>query len=152
METIRELDDEECCGEHKCLSKRSKPLNSYLNLHFQQNEIPQLIERPPQEIINTVCGNCPLFPTKPGNEPVEIASTLNSALELEELFGIGFKPSFADVMNGALNIKQIAALKGLKNGRDLAQSARNQDTKKKIKQQQSQNNPKPQRSASNSFD
>ncbi len=78
LDTIRELDDEECPGEVACL--RKGPLNSHININYVPNEAVRLLRNPSQEIINEVCPRCPLFPTKPGNEPIEIKQALNKLL------------------------------------------------------------------------
>ena len=105
-------------------------------MNYEPNTATRLLSCPSQEIISEVCRKCPLFETKPGNEPAELKAPLNDALELEELFELGFKPTFQEVMTGALTIKQIAALKGLKLGRNKAEKSRGKEIKHRVRQQQ----------------
>ena len=107
-------------------------------MNYEPKDVVPLMRNPSEEIISKVCRKCPFFETKAGNEPVEIQQALQDALELEEIFNLGIVPSFSDVIGGALTLHQIAALKGLKLGRTLADKARNQDIQKKIRQQANQ--------------
>lgn len=110
-------------------------------MEYEPREAARLLRCPSQEIINKVCPSCPFFETKSGNEPQEIRQALSDALELEELFAIGFQPTFTEVVNGAISINQIAALKGLKLGRDLAEREKVKEIKKKTNQQTQSSNP-----------
>jgi hypothetical protein len=91
------------------------------------------IKNPPEQLVSNCCKNCPLFPSKPGQEnvPQAILAAANSASRLQKLVD----GKLAPIIFGPddLSARRVAAYFGLKSAEGRSDKNRFKKEKEKPK-------------------